>query len=171
MSKNGRTAKLGMSIAAVALLAVVGLVVVSCGSSGSGGPSGRIRPVLLTATVQGDSLSVPLNRVQGATNTRFVVSTPSGQESFMAYVYKGQTYVRASICVPCGGQSYSLQGNNLVCDTCGTVFDAATGKGKSGVPACQTYGKASAPFQVVDGNIVMKNADLLAAFQRTLDRS
>lgn len=154
-----------------ALLGAIAVVLASCGgASGSGGPSGRVRPVLVSAAIQGDSMILPMSRVQSVTNARFVVRPASGQqESFMAYVYGGQTYVRASICVPCGGQSYSLQGNRLICDTCGTTFNATTGEGVSGVQACMGYPKQPVQFSVsADGSMVMRTSDLLAAFQKTL---
>lgn len=172
MFKMKRTVSRGRIALGIAALLLIGVLVASCGkTSSAGGPSGRVRPVLLNATVQGDSMSIPLSKVQGAWNARFMATFPARTESFMVYVYDNKTYVRASICVPCGGQSFSLQGNTLICDTCGTVYSAATGKGISGVPACQSYNKAPVPFQVDGtGNIVMKSADLLAAFQKTLDR-
>ncbi|GEM_PF-5973182 len=160
-------ALVGRAILATAVIAIIGLAVASCGGSGS---SGKYKATFLSPTVQGDTFTIPLTKVQSSVNARFLATTPAGQESFMVYVYKGQTYVRASVCVPCGGRSFTLQGSTLVCDTCGTIFDAATGKGKSGVPACQTYNKAPVAFKVADGNIVMKTADLLSAFQTTLDR-
>lgn len=153
----------------VALLSVVGAILVAgCGSSSaaSAPQSGRIRPVSVTAMVQGDTASIPASTVQRDRNTRFTVKIASSEETFMAYVLNGQTYVRASVCPPCQSRSFSLQGNNLVCDSCGSVFDAATGKGKSG--ACRGYPKAVVPYLPTNGNIVMKNADLLAAFQKTL---
>ncbi|MDO8472409.1 MAG: Fe-S-containing protein [Dehalococcoidia bacterium] len=174
MSKNNRVVSMGKIGLAITIFSIIGLLAAACGSSSvaSGGPSGRVRPVLLTAAVQGDSMSIPLSKVQGAWNTRFMATFPAGAESFMVYIYKGQTYVRASVCVPCGGRSFSLQGSTLICDSCDTVYDAATGKGMSGVPACQTYSKVPVPFQVDgNGNVVMKNADLLAAYQKTLNRT
>lgn len=173
MFKMKRIVSRGRIALGIAALLLIGVLVVSCGkTSAAGGPSGRVRPVLLNAVVQGDSMSIPLSKVQGAWNARFTAKFPERTESFMVYVYNNQTYVRASICVPCGGQSFSLQGNTLICDTCGTVYSAATGKGVSGVPACQSYNKAPVSFQVDGtGNIVMKSADLLAAFQKTLDRT
>ncbi|MDO8473206.1 MAG: Fe-S-containing protein [Dehalococcoidia bacterium] len=174
MGKTKGIVSRGRIVLGVTVLLLIGVLAASCGktSAVSGGPSGRVRPILLTAAVQGDSMSVPLTKVQGALNTRFQAIFPAGTESFMVYVYNNQTYVRASVCVPCSGQSFSLQGNTLVCDTCGTVFNAATGKGMSGVPACQTYNKAPVPFQVdASGNVVMKSADLLASYQKTLNRT
>lgn len=153
----------------VALLSVVGAILTaSCGNSSaaSAPQSGRIRPVSVTAVVQGDTVSVPASTVQRDRNDKFTVKIASIEESFMIYQLNGQIYARASVCPPCQSRSFSLVGNTLVCDSCGSVFDATTGKGISG--PCRGYPKASVPYLPSNGNIVMKNADLLAAFQKTL---
>jgi nitrite reductase/ring-hydroxylating ferredoxin subunit len=85
---------------------------------------------------------------------------------FMAYVLGDTIYVRASICPPCRGKTYSLDGSTLVCDTCATTFDAKTGKGIAG--ACVNYPKAPVAYLISDGNIVMKTSDMIAAYQDTL---
>ena len=84
----------------------------------------------------------------------------------MAYQYGGQTYVRADICPPCQGQSFSLQGDKLRCDTCGTVFSAQTGAGVKG--ACVKYPKASVVYISQGGNMLMKSVDLSDAYLETL---
>lgn len=85
---------------------------------------------------------------------------------FMAYVLDNVVYVRASVCPPCRGKTYSLDGSKLVCDVCATTFNASTGIGIAG--ACVNYPKASVSYTVSDGNIVMKVSDLALAYQNTL---
>ena len=126
----------------------------------------RATPV--TPVINNDNVSVAVNDVSTSRNVEFNVKFDQGTASFMAYTYNNSTYVRASICVPCRGRSYTLKGSNLVCDTCGTVFSAQTGKGISGVTACKSYPKASVAYTMADGNIVMTKADLLQAFETTL---
>ncbi len=84
----------------------------------------------------------------------------------MAYVLNDEIYVRASSCPPCRGKTYSLDGNTLVCDTCGTTFNAKTGIGIAG--ACVNYPKASVQYTVAEGNLTMKISDLTVAYQNTL---
>ncbi len=57
-------------------------------------------------------------------------------------------------------------GDKLVCNSCGTVFEAKTGKGVEG--ACVAYPKASVAYEVNSGNMILKIKDLLAAYQQTL---
>lgn len=159
-------------------LAVVALA--SCGSSqaqatattpGPGqvavaNPKGVVQPTTITATVNGDTASIPLSQVTSNLNTRFVVTTAGGQMSYMAYVWNGNVNVRADICPPCGSRSFRLTNGTLICNSCGTVFNAVTGKGKSG--ACVRYTKEAVTFQVSGDAINMNMADLVTAYQNTL---
>ncbi len=109
-----------------------------------------------------------MNKVNQYTNTRFKMDTPQGSEMFMLYSYEGKTYVRASICPPCRSQSFALTKGTLVCDSCGTVFDAVTGKGISG--DCVAYPKQSTQYQVNGDSLTVSKADLIAAYQKTLNQ-
>jgi hypothetical protein len=129
-------------------------------------PAGPIKAREITATVNADTVSVPVNVVESNWNNHFLINTPGGTMGFMAYVLDGQVYVRASICPPCRGKTYTLDGNTLVCDTCATTFNAKTGVGIAG--ACVNYPKASVQYTVADGNLVMKISDLSTAYQNTL---
>jgi hypothetical protein len=48
-----------------------------------------------------------------------------------------------------------------------TTFEAKTGGGIEG--ACVDFPKASVPYEVTDGNAVMKGTDLIAAYQDTTE--
>jgi nitrite reductase/ring-hydroxylating ferredoxin subunit len=87
--------------------------------------------------------------------------------SFMAYKYDDQLYVRADICPPCRSESYTLTKGTLVCDSCGTVFNAGTGAGIKG--ACVRFPKQSVNYEVKDGNILINGTDLITAYQNTLN--
>ena len=89
---------------------------------------------------------------------------------FMAYQLDGKYYVRAAVCVPCGGKSFTLQNGTLICDICRTVFNATTGIGIRGSPACVTYAKKAAAYTIDGGNIVISIDDLTTAYQNTLNR-
>jgi nitrite reductase/ring-hydroxylating ferredoxin subunit len=121
----------------------------------------------IEAKQAGDTVSIPLADVEKVTNARFKVTTLNGVLSFMAYKYNNQLYVRADICPPCRSQSFTLTKGTLVCDTCGTVFNAANGAGISG--ACVKFAKQSVSYIVVDGNIVMQQAALNTAYANTLN--
>ena len=136
------------------------------GQTGVSNPSGPVDPTTLTPQVSGDTVSISLPDIKSKFNTRFAVSTSQGQASYMAYVWNGTVTVRADICPPCGSRSFKLTKGTLVCNSCGTVFNATTGKGISG--ACVRYSKESVTYQISGDSISMKMSDLVTAYQNTL---
>jgi len=159
---------LGVVAAVAAILVLAGC---SGGGSGNGGgaTSGPVKQTVITPTVSGDTVSIPASVITTKRNVDFKVTFDEGTANYAAYTLNNAIQVRASFCVPCRGTSFTLSGNNLICDNCGTVFSAQTGKGISGVPACQGYPKAAVPFTTdASGNVTMLKADLLKAFEDTL---
>jgi uncharacterized membrane protein len=129
-------------------------------------PSGPIKAKIIEAQVDGDSVFIPVSDVESDWNTQFAVNTQSGKMNFMAYLLNSKIYVRADVCPPCRSIGYSLDGNTLVCDRCATTFKADTGNGIAG--ACVDYPKALVPYQITNGDILMKQADLVVAYENTL---
>ncbi len=138
-------------------------------SGGSNNSNAVIKQTRVQVQLTGDTVTIPVSDLEKYGNVNFKVKTSTDSMSFMAYQMGGQTYVRADVCVPCGSDSFTLNKGKLVCDACGTVFDAQTGKGVSGVKACQGYPKQPVVFQITDGNLVMKGTDLVNAYQSTLN--
>jgi nitrite reductase/ring-hydroxylating ferredoxin subunit len=162
-------------IAAVLLTIVLGLLAATaCSSQASSAGSGNndnnfIKQTQIKAQLNGDTVTVPIDDLDRYGNVNFAVNTATDNYMFMAYKSGGKLYVRADDCVPCGSQSFTFKKGTLVCDACGTVFDAQTGKGIKGVKACQGYPKQSVSYQVADGNIVMNGSDLVTSFQNTIN--
>jgi nitrite reductase/ring-hydroxylating ferredoxin subunit len=130
-------------------------------------PSGPIKAKIIEAQVNGDSVSIPVSDVESDWNTQFAVNGQTSKMNFMAYLLNNKIYVRADVCPPCRSIGYSLDGNTLVCDRCATTFKADTGTGIQG--ACVDYPKALVPYQISNGNIVMSQADLVVAYENTLN--
>ena len=130
-------------------------------------PSGLIEQKWIEPQVNGETLSIPVSVLETDWNTRFKVQTASGEITGMAYILDGKTYVRANVCPPCRSVGFRLSGNTLICMSCGTKFNATTGEGVSG--ACVKYPKASVSYTISDGNVVMNKADLVTAYQNTLN--
>jgi Membrane iron-sulfur containing protein FtrD-like len=129
----------------------------------------RYKAAWITPVVIGSSLSIPVATIDQDKIVHFWMDTATGKEAFMAYNLDGTIYMRGNICVPCRSYDYSLQKGILVCDTCGTTFNAkTTAKGTSG--ACVNYPKEPVTFQVQGGNVVATLADLDSAYQNTLVR-
>ena len=150
------------------VIAVMMVAAISCASPGDGGRHDL--PILATwlePEIVGDIVSVPVSEVESNRNIHFKVETETRDMNFMAYMLNAEIYVRANVCPPCWGIGYSLDRDVLVCDMCGTTFEAATGDGIRG--ACVDYPKAAVPYEIIDGRIVMDKADLAIAYENTLE--
>ena len=156
---NAKSIKSTLGIMA---LSAIALAATACGPSAAA----AVRPTWITPQVSGTKVSISSADVQKYGMVHFRTSVNGATMTFMAYNFNGQTYARADVCPPCRSTSFSLVGNNLVCDTCGTVFDAKTSNGVSG--ACVSYPKAEVAFTVDNGNLVMNASDLSTAYQNTL---
>jgi uncharacterized membrane protein len=151
-----------------ALLLSLALVIAGCsGSTSNPPPSGPIKATLIEPQVVGDVVSIPVSEVEDNRNVSFKVETQDGNMTFMAYVLDGEIYVRANVCPPCQSTGFSLDEDILICDRCATTFKAPTGEGIRG--ACVNYPKASVPYEIDGGNIVMNKADLITAYQNTIE--
>ena len=119
----------------------------------------------IEAGVNGDNVSIPVSSVEQYTNVHFKVNTGSGEVAVMAYKLGDEILVRSNACPPCGSIGFTLEEDDLVCDSCTTVFDAATGDGIQG--ACAAYPKEDIPYTISDGNIVMSIDDIVNAHKNT----
>jgi len=168
---------------ALALIAIVTLTAIGCGGgsdggtttwevstptatpSGGGNTGGIISPTWVDAQAQGDAVSIPASEVDSGKMLHFRVTDGGATMAFMAYKLDGERYVRANVCPPCGSIGFSLSGDILVCDSCGTRFEASTGDGISG--ACRDYPKAEVAHVVSGPNLTMDVDDLVTASQNT----
>jgi nitrite reductase/ring-hydroxylating ferredoxin subunit len=125
-----------------------------------------IKGTWINTQVNADQVSIPVQSIDDYTNVHFKVNTDNGELPVMAYRFNDKIYVRSNECVPCSSQGFSLKDGTLVCDTCGTVFDAVTGKGIEG--GCVAYHKESIPYTISDGKITMKINDVVTAHKKTI---
>lgn len=132
----------------------------------AGKPAKAMQQVAIEVKVGSDSVTIPLYKVTQNWNTRFAVPVDGQNMTFMSYIWDGKLYVRADICPPCRSKSFTLLKGNLVCDSCGTVFNAVTGDGING--ACVSYPKEAAPYELSGGFIKINKEDLAAAYKNTM---
>jgi len=125
-------------------------------------PSGPIKATWVDPTIKGDILYLPMDQIDKNWNTHF----KAGNMNFMAYKYDGEIYVRANVCPPCRSVGFSLEDDILICDRCATIFKSKTGAGIKG--ACVDFPKASVKYKVEGDNLVITEADLIAAYEETL---
>ena len=154
---------------ALAWMLLAALVVVGCSSGGSGdtnGTGGIISPTWITAQQEGDSVSIPVSELLSGKMLHFSITYQGDNKTFMAYKLGGETYVRANVCPPCRSTSFSLDGDTLICDSCGTRFEASTGAGISG--ACVNYPKAEVAYETSGSSLAMEMDDLVTAYANTL---
>jgi nitrite reductase/ring-hydroxylating ferredoxin subunit len=134
-------------------------------------PSGPIEATWIEPQLEGDTVSIPVSEIEDNWNTHFKLRTEVDGKSvrlnFMAYILDGEIYVRANVCPPCRSVGYALENDILICDTCATTFNAKTGDGIGG--ACVDYPKATVPYEITNGQLVMNGADLITAYEDTLN--
>lgn len=128
--------------------------------------TGPVPATPLIVSHQGDEISIPLSAVAEVLNAEFGIGVDERSLDFMAYLFDGQLYVRASACPPCASLAYTLDGDVLLCRACDSRYDAVTGEGIDG--ACVDYPKASVPYRVVGDRVVMRVADLTRAWDETV---
>jgi nitrite reductase/ring-hydroxylating ferredoxin subunit len=190
---RGRTALILTAIALIVTVSILGAVyagggndaggeadigggIDTGGGTGVGGGTGDnngapklISPEWIGAGVLGigsDTVSIPTSEIASGKMLHFAVSSlPGGAANFMAYNLAGQTHVRANVCPPCRSIGFSLLGDILVCDSCGTRFNANTGDGISG--ACKDFPKAAVEYAVSGDNMVMGFDDLTISYANT----
>lgn len=146
------------------LFTLIAVALAACG--GSGGKAAEIKATWINPAVNGDTVSVSTATLAQDTIVHFKTAAAGGTIASMAYVLNGTTYVRANICPPCRSTGFSLKGDVLVCDTCGTLFNAVNGMGISG--ACVDYPKAAVDYSASGDSISMTTAALWNAYENTL---
>jgi len=141
-----------------------------CGASANTDGTGSVvRPTWIDASVEGNTVSIPVSLVENAKIVNFRVTYQDTSMAFMAYKLGEQIYVRTALCPPCRSESFSLDGNVLDCDTCHTRFSATTGEGLKG--ACRAYPKAEVQYTVSGDKLTMDMNDLVTAYQNTKNPS
>ena len=129
------------------------------------GTGGTVDPTWVDAQVEGNTVSILTGEVDSGKMLHFRVTDEDASMAFMAYQLDGERYVRANVCPPCRSIGFSLVGNVLVCNSCGTKFEASTGDGISG--ACRDYPKAEVAYAISGDRITMDTDDLVNAYLDT----
>ena len=157
------------SIGIVLVLLLVAAFGLGCIGEDSGtAQAGPVKATWITAQVNGDVVSIPVADVNDNTNVHFKVNTNTelGEIAVMAFVLGDEIVIRSNVCPPCRSIGFTLDDTVLVCDSCGTTFDATTGNGIQG--ACVAYPKESISYTESGGIIVMDINDIITAHQNTV---
>jgi len=159
------------SIGIVLVLLLVAAFGLGCIGEDTGtAQAGPVKATWIPAQVNGDTVSIPVSAVTDSTNVHFKVNTNTelGEIAVMAFVLGDEIVIRSNVCPPCGSIGFTLDDAVLVCDSCGTTFDAETGNGIQG--ACVDYPKESIPYTESGGILVMNINDIITAHQNTVIR-
>jgi uncharacterized protein len=92
-----------------------------------------------TAAVENGKVTISVDEVKSKKLVYWDYKKANGQTTaLMAYVTpSGAVKMAVRLCEPCNGYSFRTEGNQIVCNTCGTRWDLETSKGISG--GCQGY--------------------------------
>lgn len=159
--------KLIYGILLVLAISLVAAGFTGTGSTTGGNSAGSVKATWITAQTGADQVSIPASSVDENTNVHFKVNTDSGELAVMAYRFDDKVFVRSNVCPPCNSIGFTLENGTLVCDSCGTVFDAETGTGIGG--GCVAFPKESIPYTVSEDKITMKLDDVVAAHEKTIE--
>ena len=111
----------------------------AAGAGGAQAAAGTIQQVATSAaTVENGKVSIPVDEVKTKKIVYWDYNQNGKKVPLMAYVTpSGAVKVAVRICEPCNGFAFHIEGNQIVCNTCGTKWDLETSKGISG--GCQGY--------------------------------
>lgn len=122
----------------------------------------------VTATETGGDIILDMNQLKTDKTVTFKIEginfslangTPFNNLPLLAYVSpKGNIVVATSICEPCSGTTFHVEGNDLVCNSCGTRWSLESLQGISG--GCTTYPPESVNYTVEGDKLIIKKADL-----------
>jgi uncharacterized protein YceK len=132
-------------------------------------PAGSIEFVKVQPSVSGDNYLIDLQTLQAKKYITFdaqgiKLSLINGDQlnylPLIAFISpKGNTVLATSICEPCSGTGFHVEGKDLVCNkACKTRWQLEGLKGISG--SCKDYPPELIKFSVKDGKMVIKLSDL-----------
>jgi hypothetical protein len=116
----------------------------------------------IKASQEGGKIVVPLSSIK---KSKLVYFEYKGSASIplLAYVgLSGKVITAISVCEPCKSTRFHIDGENLVCNICGTVWNLETHQGVTG--GCTEFPPQIIPNQVKDGKVLIAE-DKVAKWQ------
>ena len=115
----------------------------------------------VTNTVNAGKVSIDLEEVKKAGIVYTEYNQNGKKVALTAWVAQnGELSSAVSLCEPCRGYKFHIEGNDLVCNACGTRWTLDTLQGISG--GCLTYPPDRLKYEVVDGKILLDEAQIQA---------
>ena len=113
--------------------------------------------------VEDGQVRIPLAELERSSIVYFELENDQGTlVPLMAYITpSGRLFMGSSMCEPCGGRTFSLAGETLVCDTCRTTYTIEDHQFISGAIACGSFPPDNMNGIVVDGMAVIELQEVL----------
>ena len=155
-SGGSRSLKPGFFITIGAVMAVALFVLFSSfsgkSSPGAVAASSYQQVPAATAARDGGKVSISVQEVSEKKLVAWDYKEGTKTVPLLAYTTPSGTLKLASrMCEPCNSTSFHVEGNHLVCNSCGSRWELETSKGVSG--GCLTYPPEVFPSSVVDGKL------------------
>jgi uncharacterized protein len=154
--KKPLRATLYVTIGAIVLGVVfVGLMTVRNSSSNPTASAATLQQQpASTAAVEGGKVSFSVQEVSSKKLVAWDYKQGGKTIPLLAYTTpSGAVKVASRMCEPCNSTSFRVEGNQLVCNSCGTRWDLESFKGISG--GCQGYPPELLPGNIIDGKITV----------------
>lgn len=124
------------------------------GSAGTASAATLQQVPASTGAVENGKVTVSVDEVKTKKIVAWDYKSANKTIPLMAYVTpSGAMKIAVRECEPCNGFSFHIEGNQIVCDTCGTRWDLETSKGISG--GCQGYPPDVLSSSIVGGKITV----------------
>lgn len=107
----------------------------------------------IQADVEDGKIVFPLSEIKG---NKLVYFEYKGSTTIPLLAYigpSGKVITAVSVCEPCKGERFSIEGETLVCNTCGTVWKLETHEGISG--GCPQFPPEIIPNQVSKDKVLI----------------
>lgn len=126
-------------------------------SGSSASSASAVQQTDISPEVAANKITVDEAAVRKAGSTYFEYKKNGKTVPLMAYVGpSGKIITAVSMCEPCKGQKFRIEGDKLICNTCGTIFEIETHKGISG--ACVDYEPELLQSTIENGKIVIQES-------------
>lgn len=106
----------------------------------------------IESKVENGYIVIPLNEVIQKKMVKFTYEAKNRSVNLMAFINpEGKLITAVAISEPCNSNSFHTEGNELVCDVCGTRWNFTTLQGISG--SCQKYPPDPIASQVIGNEV------------------
>jgi uncharacterized membrane protein len=120
----------------------------------------------ITAKTENGKIILPFELVKQKKFVTFSYRSPSGSIPLLAYISgEGKLVTAVSMCEPCNSTRFHINGNTLICNSCGTTWELDNLNAISG--ACGKYPPDAISSMIEAGNIYIDES-MVSRWQRRI---